>query len=99
MDFPKSKEEIIKKRTNIEKQLNEIIFSLNLKISFDEIKRMIYNEQDQSVLHQIINKFNNGQDVDELNKILAVVNEAWNYFPHKILNELSPAEKILENQQ
>ena len=31
--------------------------------------------------------------------VLEIVNEAWNYFPHKILNGLSPAEKVLEYQQ
>jgi len=34
MDFSKSKEEITQKRGNIEKQLNDIISSLNLNVSF-----------------------------------------------------------------
>ena len=96
---PKTREEIIKKRADIKNQLNEIIDSMGLSVSFDEIKKVIYNEQDQSALHEIISKFNKGQDIDELNKILAIVNDAWNYFPHKILNGLSPVEKILESQQ
>lgn len=99
MDFPKSKEEITQKRADIEKQLNEVIGSLGLSISFKEIKEMIYNEQDQNALHEIMGKFDSGQDVDDLNKIMAIVNEAWNYFPHKVLGGLSPAEKILESQQ
>ncbi len=97
MDFPKSKEDIIQKRGDIEKQLNNIIDSLGLSMKFEEIKEMIYNEQDQSTLHEIISKFDNGQDIDELNKILAIVNEAWNYFPHKVLGGLFPAEKIMES--
>lgn len=99
MDFPKSKEEIIQKRNGIEKQLNDVITSLNLNISFNEIREMIYSEQDQSALHEITGKFDNGQDVDELNKIMEIVNEAWNYFPHKVLDGLSPIEKIVEGQQ
>lgn len=99
MDFPKSKEDIIQKRGDIEKQLNDMIISLGLSVSFGEIKEMIYNEQDQSALHEIVGKFDNSQDIDELNKILAIVNEAWNYFPHKVLGGLSPAEKILESRQ
>lgn len=98
MNFPKSKKEIAQKRNDIEKQLNKIISLLELNITFDEIKEIIYNEQDQGVLHEIIGKFDTGQDIDELNKILAVVNEAWNYFPHKLLDGLSPVEKILENK-
>lgn len=99
MDFPKSKENIIQKRGDIEKQLNDIIKSLGLSVNFEEIKEVIYNEQDQGALHNIMSKFDNGQDIDELNKILAIVNEAWNYFPHRVLGGLSPAEKILESQQ
>lgn len=96
---PKTREEIIKKRTDIESQLDKIIDSMGLSFSFDEIRKAIYHEQDQSVLSEIISKFDKGQDIDELNKILAIVNDAWNYFPHKILNGLSPVEKILESQQ
>jgi len=99
MYLPKSKEELVQKRADIEKQLNDIISSLGLSVSFEEIKEMIYNEQDQNALHEILSKFDNGQDVDELNKILAIVNEAWNYFPHKVLGGLFPAEKILKSQQ
>ena len=99
MNFPKSKEEIIQKRGAIEKQLIEVIDSLGLSINFDEIKEMIYNEQNQGALHEIIDKFDSGQNIEELNKILAIVNEAWNYFPHKVLDGLSPAEKILESRQ
>ena len=96
MDFPKSKKEIIQKRIDIEKQLNKIIESFNLSINFEEIKEIIYNEKNKNTLYEILSKFERGQGVDELNKILAIINEVWNYFPHKILDGLSPAEKILE---
>lgn len=33
---------------------------------------------------------------NELNSILETVNDAWNYFPRKILNGFSPEEKLLE---
>jgi len=29
---------------------------------------------------------------------LQVINNAWNYFPHKCLDGLCPMEKILESQ-
>ncbi len=99
MNLPKSTEEIEQKCSEIENRLKELIISIKLDISFDEIKKMIYSEQDQDTLHEIMNKFDTGQDVDELNEVLAVVNEAWNYFPHKVLDGLSPMEKIIEGQQ
>jgi len=43
--------------------------------------------------------FDNGQGMPELSNILETLNDAWNYFPHKILGGLSPAEKLLEYRQ
>ncbi len=38
-------------------------------------------------------------DASELSNVLELVTDAWNYFPHKTLNGLSPAEKLLEHPQ
>jgi len=35
----------------------------------------------------------------ELSNVLEMVTDAWNYFPHKVLSGISPAEKILEYKQ
>lgn len=93
-----TKEKIIQKRVDVEKQINKIISLLSIGVSFNELKEMIYNEHGQSTLHEIIRKFDVGQDIDELNKIILVVNDFWNYYPHKVLGGLSPAEKILANK-
>lgn len=58
----------------------------------------ITNEKNQNDLVEIVEVFNKGQNIDELNQILGAVNDAWNYFPHKCLNGLCPMEKILEYQ-
>ncbi len=42
--------------------------------------------------------FDTGQGAMELDNIIESINDAWNYFPHKVLDGLSPAEKILEYQ-
>jgi len=31
--------------------------------------------------------------------VLELVNDAWNYFLHKVIGGLSPAEKLLEHHQ
>jgi len=33
-----------------------------------------------------------------LGSILELVSDAWNYFPHKVLKGLSPAEVLLEDK-
>ena len=35
-------------------------------------------------------------DASELSNVLELVTDAWNYFPHKVLGGISPAEKLLE---
>jgi len=34
-----------------------------------------------------------------LSNVLELVTDAWNYFPHKTLGGLSPAEKLLEYER
>jgi hypothetical protein len=55
-----------------------------------------YNLRD---LTQVVAMFDTGESFDELENILEIINDAWNYFPHKILDGLFPAEKILEYQK
>jgi len=42
--------------------------------------------------------FDRGGDASELSNVLELVTDAWNYFPHKVLGSISPAEVILNNQ-
>ncbi len=64
----------------------------------NDIKEIIYNEDGQDSLTDVIAMFDIGQSVAELQNVLELVNDAWNYFPHKIIGGLSPAEKLLEYQ-
>ena len=64
--------------------------------SLEHIKDVIFHEKEQNDMSKIIAMFDRGGDVSELSNILELASDAWNYFPHKILNGLSPAEKLLE---
>lgn len=37
-------------------------------------------------------------DASELSNVLELVTDAWNYFPHKVLGGISPAEVLLKHQ-
>lgn len=89
----KNKQQIFKTRKEIEKKLEELLKQTKSDFSLENIKEIIYNEKDQNDLVKIIEIFDKGQNIDDLNSILAIVNDAWNYFPHKCLNGLSPAER------
>ena len=93
-----SKQQIIKRRKEIEQDIIDLLLKAGSDFSLDDVKEVIYNEEDQDDLTKVISMFDTGKIPDELENIPELTNDAWNYFPHKILKGLSPAEKILEYQ-
>lgn len=91
--------EIAKKKEEIEDRLSTMLKEAGRNFDLDDIKEIIYNEDGQDSLTDVIAMFDSGQGVAELENVLELVNEAWNYFPHKILGGLSPSEKVLEYKQ
>ncbi len=92
-------EQILMRRREIERELLKLLKKTASGSSLTEIKEIIYNEEDQDDLTNIVMMFDNGQGAGDMSTILETINDAWNYFPHKILGGLSPAEKLLEYQQ
>ncbi len=95
----KTKLEILQRRKGIEQELVDMLQESGSDFGLDDIKEIIYNEDGQDSLTDIIAMFDNGLGSTELENVLELVNDAWNYFPHKILSGLSPAEKSLEYQK
>lgn len=94
-----TRQQILKRRMEIEKELLELLKKTESDFGLEDIRDIIYNEDGQDSLTDIIAMFDNGQGVSELENILETVNDAWNYFPHKSLGGLCPTEKLLEYQQ
>ncbi len=94
-----SKQQILKRRREIEKELLDMLKETKSDFRLDDIKEIIYNEDGQDDLTQVVSMFDTGQDAVELQNVLELVNDAWNYFPHKIIGGLSPAEKLLEYRE
>jgi len=95
----KTKEQILQKRKEIEQELSEMLKETKSDFGLSDIKEIIYNEDGQDSLTDIISMFDIGQDAAEFENVLELVNDAWNYFPHKIIGGISPAEKLLEYHQ
>lgn len=91
-----TKTQILQRRKEIEQELVDLLEETGSDFGLDDIKEIIYNEDDQESLTDIIAMFDNGLGLVELENVLETVNDAWNYFPHKILGGLSPMEKRLE---
>lgn len=94
-----SLQQILARRKEIEQELFDFLKETNSDFTLDHIKDIIYNEEGQDDLTDIIAMFDTGQGALGLENIMDTINDAWNYFPHKIIGELSPAEKLLEYQQ
>jgi len=61
----------------------------------EDVKSEIFNESESDDMQRVIAMFDNGNP-NNLSNILELVTEAWNYFPHKVLRGLSPAERLSE---
>jgi len=91
-----TKEQILERRKEIEQELLEMLKEAKSDFGLDDVKKIIYNEDGQNSLTDIIAMFDAGQGAAEFQNMLELVNDAWNYFPHEILGGISPAEKLLE---
>ena len=88
--------EILERRCDMESNMAELVKRTNSVLTMEEIKDMIYNEDGQDCMRKLMANFMKNQDIAQLNKDWQIVSSAWNYWPHKKLNGLSPAEKSLE---
>ena len=80
------------------------------QFTLQDVKDVIYNEEDNDDMiypigyraiqrGKVVAMFDRGGDASELSNVLELVTDAWNYFPHKVLGGISPAEKLLEHPQ
>lgn len=94
-----NKQQILKYRKEIEQELTDRLKKNKSDFSLQDIKNIIFYEEDSDDLTEVVAMFDLGQDISELNDILQLINDAWNYFPHKTLDGLSPMEIILKRQE
>ena len=94
----KSKGQILERRKEIEQELEELLKETESDFSLQDVKEVIFNEEESDDMMKAVSIFDRGGDPSEMENIIDLVSAAWNYFPHKVLNGLSPAEKILESQ-
>lgn len=90
---------------SVENRLKELISQNNLGevLTMDMIKDWIWREEGEKSFGEFTKKvtsyFKNIKDINELNIMMQVFSDAWNYFPHRMLGGLSPAQKMLEYEK
>ncbi|MBI3255825.1 MAG: hypothetical protein HYZ63_02540 [Candidatus Andersenbacteria bacterium] len=91
-----SKEQILERRKEIEQELIAMLAETGSDFSLAHIKDVIFHEEDSDDMMQVVAMFDNGGDATQVENVLELVTDAWNYFPHEALGGLSPAEKLVE---
>jgi hypothetical protein len=86
-----------KRAAQLTYRISALLAQFGSPITVPDIKRMIF-EEDSSRLPseyfvEILNLFNAGDD--DLDDLLPVIQDAWNYLPHQSLGGRCPAELIV----
>jgi len=92
-----NKQQILERRKEIERELVDMLKETESDFSLQHVKDAIFHEEGNDDMMKVVAMFDRGGDASELSNVLELVTDAWNYFPHKVLNGLSPAEKLLEH--
>ena len=91
-----SKQHILERRKEIEQELVDVLKETESDFTLDHIRDVIFHEEDNDDMMKVVAMFDRGGDATELENVLELVNDAWNYFPHKSLNGLSPMEMVIK---
>ena len=91
-----SKQQILERRKEIEQDILDMLKEVKSDFKLKDVLAVIYNEEETDDMMKAVAMFDTGSDASELENVLELVSDAWNYFPHKTLGGLSPADKALE---
>lgn len=94
-----SKQQIFERRKEIEQELVDMLKETESDFTLDHVRDAIFHEEDNDDMMKVVAMFDRGGDASELSNVLELVTDAWNYFPHKVLSGISPAEKLLEHRK
>ena len=89
-----STQDILERRREIEQELEEMLRETESDFSLQDIKDVIFNEEDNDDMMKIVMMFDRGGDSSELSNVLELVTDAWNYFPHAAIGGKAPVEMI-----
>lgn len=95
----------MKTQKQVEKELKEFIerFLPAGKLSAEVVREWVYEESGTPLeaSHKFQDKFFEyfRKTRADINEVLQIATDAWNYFPHKILGDRSPHQMVEEYQK
>jgi hypothetical protein len=87
-----TKKQIKNKRKKLKKIYEKNVSKYGLGLSFEKLIEEVYKEDRVSVLDFFRNLIKKGLTEEFFLEKMKVLEDIWNYFPHKCLNDLSPIE-------
>lgn len=93
-----TKEEITEYKKEVEDDIRKLLKVTKSVFTLDHVRDVIYHEEETDDMQKVIAMFDDGNP-ENLSNAVEVSTDAWNYFPHKLLNGLSPAEILFEHEQ
>lgn len=94
-----NKKQILERRKEIEQEIVDMLKETESDFTLDHVRDAIFHEDDNDDMMKVVAMFDRGGDASELSNVLELVTDAWNYLPHKVLGDISPAEKLLEHHK
>jgi hypothetical protein len=87
-------------RTLIEARLSKFLKQSGSTETVEEIKNLIFEGAPQdfkSYVDYLLSTFENPESTVDIDAALPVIQDAWNYFPHRFLNGRCPVEVFPSN--
>lgn len=91
-------ENILARRKEIEGELVDMLKETESDFTLESVRDAVFREEDNDDMMKVVAMFDRGGDASELSNVLELVTDAWNYFPHKALGGISPAEVLLKHK-
>lgn len=93
-----NQQQILERRKEIEQELVDMLKETESDFTLNHVRDVIFHEEDNDDMMKAVAMFDRGGDASELSNVLELVTDAWNYFPHKVLGGISPAEVLLNHK-
>jgi hypothetical protein len=88
------KEQFLKKKKEAERSLENLLRATASDLSLADVLRMIFEEKSVHDFTKLTMIFREKVAAADREEMVKIINDAWNYFPHRALRGLAPAEKI-----
>src|ERR1039458_10035817 len=92
---------IIMAKSELKKRLQKMLdgLSLSSEVTASDIEDIVWNESNSTDFSRLAGMLiENQKDIGQVNQIMAIVQEAWNTFPHKALDGKSPEQLVEEHR-